>query len=48
MLEKEKSAVDKGKSVTACLIDLPKVFDFPLHNLLLAKLQANLYAKLQN
>ena len=40
ILEKWKSAVDKGKSFGALLADLPKVFDCIYHKLLLAKLHA--------
>ena len=40
VLEKWKSAVDKGKSFGALLTDLSKVFDCLSHELLLAKLYA--------
>ena len=40
MLEKWKSAVDKGKSFCALLTDLSKAFDCLSHELLLAKLHA--------
>ena len=40
MLEKWKSAVDKGKSFGALLTDLTKAFDCFSHELLLAKLHA--------
>ena len=38
MLEKWKSAVDKGKSLGVLLIDLSEAFDCLSHDLLLAKL----------
>ena len=40
MLEKWKSAVDKEKLFGALLAELSKVFDFILHDFLLAKLHA--------
>ena len=40
MLEKWKSAVDKGKSFGALLTDLSEAFDCLSHELLLAKLHA--------
>ena len=40
MLEKWKSAVDKGKSFVALLTDLPKAFACLSHELLLAKRHA--------
>ena len=40
MLEKWKSAVNKGKSFVALLTDLSKAFDCPFHELLHAKLHA--------
>ena len=40
MLEKWKSAVDKGKSFGVLLTDLSKAFDCLSHDLLLAKLHA--------
>ena len=40
MLEKWKSAVDKGKSFGALLTDLYKAFDCLSHEVLLAKLHA--------
>ena len=40
MLEKEKSAVDKGKLFGALLTDLSRAFDCPSHEHLLAKLAA--------
>ena len=40
MLEKWKSAVDKGKLFGALLTDLSKAFDCLSHKLLLAKLHA--------
>ena len=40
LLEKLKSAVDKGKVFRALLTDLLKAFDFLNHELLVAKLNA--------
>ena len=40
MLERWKSAVDKGKSRGALLTDLSKAFDCLLHHILLAELHA--------
>ena len=40
MLDKWKSAVDKGKSFGALLTDLSEAFDFLWHDVLLAKLHA--------
>ena len=40
VLEKWKEPVDKGKSFEALLTDLLKAFEWLLHNLIVAKLNA--------